>query len=308
MASRASGIIVVALLLAGAPRVSTAALRAHAMARTSLHAFAVNGTALVSDASAQGPSRAAAATSAGAPGSCRVPAGMLKVRTGLAGVEMVVRSEENHISRDGDKKGWGKFRNVSDMAKEMGVTLPRRGVFLDVGANVGYYSLLFAQAGWSVIAVEPMTQNRQALEATLCLNPALKPLVTVVSAAMGTERDAKQGTCTVRSHDATHAGDGVLECGRAAVPCGKTDGDANVLCEDVLMKTMDAVLAELRPPSVDVVRVDVEGSECGVFEGGASLFKKYHPRALKVENASRATSGCVNRLAEKYGYESNAAR
>ena len=62
--------------------------------------------------------------------------------------------------------------------------LPRPSTFLDIGANLGYYTLLFAQYGHDVLAVEPMAYNRNALAASLCLNPTLASRITLVAAAL----------------------------------------------------------------------------------------------------------------------------
>ena len=71
------------------------------------------------------------------------------------------------------------------MASMLPITLPKHGgVFLDVGANLGYYSVLFASRGWRVVAVEPMARNRAALRASLCLNPHLTASVSLHSRAL----------------------------------------------------------------------------------------------------------------------------
>lgn len=43
---------------------------------------------------------------------------------------------------------------------------------LDVGANLGWYTLVASRAGFPAVAFEPMPSNRQLLAASaLCLNP-----------------------------------------------------------------------------------------------------------------------------------------
>uniref|UniRef100_A0A7S2NHD2 tRNA(Phe) (4-demethylwyosine(37)-C(7)) aminocarboxypropyltransferase n=1 Tax=Haptolina brevifila TaxID=156173 RepID=A0A7S2NHD2_9EUKA len=76
----------------------------------------------------------------------------------------------------------------------------REHVFLDVGANVGYFSLLFADRGFRVVAIEPMKRNRMALEQTLCMNPDLRARVHIVDAALGDHKDIVGGlSCVIRS-------------------------------------------------------------------------------------------------------------
>ena len=44
------------------------------------------------------------------------------------------------------------------------------GTFIDIGANLGYFSFLFARRGYRVFAVEPLFANWRGIEATFCLN------------------------------------------------------------------------------------------------------------------------------------------
>lgn len=53
-------------------------------------------------------------------------------------------------------------------------------VLLDVGANVGWFTLQAAAIGYRVLAVEPMPRNQGALRRTLCENPKLAEKVTLI--------------------------------------------------------------------------------------------------------------------------------
>merc|ERR1719436_1287957 len=100
------------------------------------------------------------------------------------------------------------------MAVQASIDLPSNGTFLDIGANLGYYSLLFAHKGYKVIAVEPMTRNRRAIEASLCLNPDLRGRVTVIPAALVAPDEVAGRHCVIRSTNlAANIGNGYLKCG-----------------------------------------------------------------------------------------------
>ena len=60
----------------------------------------------------------------------------------------------------------------------------RTPVFLDIGANVGSYSLSAAAHGHRVLAFEPLTLNAIALRRSLCRNAPLAPLVTLHEKAL----------------------------------------------------------------------------------------------------------------------------
>lgn len=235
----------------------------------------------------------------GAMASC-VPPGMRKVQAGQ--FQMVVL--HNDIVSDAiEQTGFWEIRSPQAFVAPALGSLPQNGTFLDIGANLGYYSFLFARQGFKVLAVEPMTRNRQAIEATLCLNPELRKLITVVPAALVESEDANTTTsCVIRSTNAKiNIGNGQLHCGKhgEVAPCAKSDDN----CENVPVKTLDAVLEGLKPSSVDLVKMDVEHYECHVLRGGQSLFEKYRPQYMQVETTSVETSTCVDDEAKKFKYK-----
>jgi FkbM family methyltransferase len=100
--------------------------------------------------------------------------------------------------------------------------LPRPpATFLDIGANQGFYTLLFAFYGYDVLAIEPMLLNRRSIKASLCANPQLRERVTLLPVALGTPSSASANVrCVVRADD-RNAGNGKLSCS-ANEHCGST--------------------------------------------------------------------------------------
>lgn len=204
-----------------------------------------------------------------------------------------------HVHREGS---W-EISAPQDIADLADVRLPHGGVFLDIGGNVGYYALLFAKYGYTVYSVEPMWQNRAAIEASLCLNPELRARVTVLPVALGVPRSrgGTRETCIVRSFAPSNVGNGVLACG-VGMRCPPARSDPGYACEQVVLTTLDALLQMLDLPAVDVVKADVEGAECDVFSGGPSLFSRYRPKLLQVETLQQHVVECVHGLARQHGY------
>lgn len=59
--------------------------------------------------------------------------------------------------------------------------MPRSSLyFIDIGANVGAYTVAVAAHGFSVIAIEAMHMNAQAIRHTLCTSRKLAKRVTVL--------------------------------------------------------------------------------------------------------------------------------
>jgi FkbM family methyltransferase len=128
-------------------------------------------------------------------------------------------------------------------------------LFIDVGANVGVYSLWAADLGARVIAVEPDPLAASRLRENVGLNPGID--VTVVEAA-ATELDGMT-TLTV-GHDAEN----------------RLGGE-----RQVKSVALDSVAGS--EPVVHGIKIDVEGAERLVLEGARELLETGAVRALQLE-------------------------
>lgn len=128
--------------------------------------------------------------------------------------------------------------------------------FFDVGANIGYFSLLAAQQVGStgrVVAFEPVPRNLEFLRRNLTLNPALN-IITVVPAAVSESR------------------------GETTLHLGWHEGNASLLADargtttdaiSVPTLPLDAYLEEQGIERVDVLKMDIEGAEIFALAGMA---------------------------------------
>lgn len=145
-------------------------------------------------------------------------------------------------------------------------------LFLDVGANLGLYSLLAAgAAGAHVIAYEPMPATSALLKSNVHRN-GLDGLVSVVTEAVGREQGSVELTST--GNDVT-----------SRVATDREDAD-----QRSLMTTLDASVGSRTPT---FLKVDVEGFEGAVLEGAANILAHPTLQFALIE---------VNTNAERYGY------
>jgi FkbM family methyltransferase len=141
------------------------------------------------------------------------------------------------------------------------------GTFVDVGANVGLFSLLAARVagpGGRVIAIEPAPVAAAALRATVSAN-GLEALVQVEEVAAGAERGL--GTLSVMPNCRLST---LLP---AVLPPG---AQASTVVANVV--PLDELLAEIVP---DVVKISVGGWELKVLEGMQGLLSA-HPEIVLV--------------------------
>jgi FkbM family methyltransferase len=172
-------------------------------------------------------------------------------------------------------------------------------VFVDVGANDGYYTLFAARrvgASGMVVAIEPSTRERINLRRNLQRNRLDN--VHVVAAALG----ATAGDADLRLAQGAHSGHNTL--GEFA-----HDDVKAVRLERVTVDTLDKVASGLNLDRIDFVKIDVEGAEASVISGASAVLEKMRPvMLLEINDGSLGASGMgaeslLQVLRGGYGYE-----
>jgi FkbM family methyltransferase len=168
-------------------------------------------------------------------------------------------------------------------------TLKPGMVAVDVGANYGYYTLLFGDAvtaSGKVLAVEPNPRAAALLRETILLN-GMAGHVTAAQVALGPPGSSE---------------------GRLFVPAGEPK-NARVAERDVFgagetmtvpVTTLDTITGDFS--RVDMVKIDAEGAEIGIFAGMRDVIRKHHPSLVLEFNASRYAdpSGFLDGLLAAY--------
>lgn len=145
-------------------------------------------------------------------------------------------------------------------------------VFLDVGANFGTHSLLFASQGVRTISFEPNARCHAYLAAARELNGFDIQLETIAIGAREGEVEL------VFPEDETWLGsiaDDVVGTLR--------HGSATTSSQKVRLRRLDAYADTLRGKRV-LMKIDVEGSEKAVIEGASKLLSQSTPNIIFESN------------------------
>lgn len=175
-------------------------------------------------------------------------------------------------------------------------------VFWDIGANIGYYSFLFAAAGYDVVAVEPELRNAELLKTSLCLNPELRQRIQLVQTAVSNEANRQKQQCKMiattkakRMKQYLHLIP-KLSCDETTTCRGKH------ICQDTPVTTLDELLRQ-RYKAPSVLKLDVEGHENAVLQGASQLLSsKEPPKFIQYENKDVRVEADIRHLLEQHGY------
>jgi len=122
----------------------------------------------------------------------------------------------------------------------------RDGVFIDVGANIGYYSLVLAKkTGCRVIAVEPNPPALERLKFNVKINENIKDQITIVPLGIGSH-----GEFEIHSEG---------NLGAASLHKKIFNEPKNGV--KIKTKPLLEILKELGVKRVDALKIDIEGME-----------------------------------------------
>ena len=160
-------------------------------------------------------------------------------------------------------------------------SLPKEGVFYDVGANVGAYTLIAAARGMEVIAVEPNPLNAGSLHENLVRNN-LRGNCTIMSCVLG----EKSGRLRVSIPDDT-----------SGATAGYAKEDGNV---PFPMYSLDDLVGVHGLPAPTAMKIDVDGAEMLVLSGAKKVLANPLLKHLLVEVDPDQYKLAIS-FVEKYG-------
>ena len=161
-------------------------------------------------------------------------------------------------------------------------TVRENSVVFDVGANVGFYTLLasvLVGTRGSVFAFEPFPENLVFLKEHLRLNNIDN--VTVVEAAVSDK------------------------CGTAFFDEGKSRSTGHISPSGRLQietVAIDELVAKKELPVPDYIKMDIEGAEVSALLGAKTTLAQAHPTIFLATHGSSIHQECC-RLLRSLGYE-----
>lgn len=147
------------------------------------------------------------------------------------------------------------------------------GTIIDLGANVGYFSLFAATAFplCKIVSVEPFPKNLIALKEVVSGN-ALKQCVVLSVAVSDKNGEVTFGTTNAVAHP-TDA---------RIVPSGQVDGENFVSCRSV---SLDQLVADHVSGEITLLKMDIEGAEYGaLYNTSEATFSRIQRIALETED------------------------
>ncbi len=166
-----------------------------------------------------------------------------------------------------------------EMLETLDSHLPKNGIFLDIGANEGFFTLYASKRAREVIAIEPQKRAADCIRNNLKLNGITN--ANIHEFALGKTEELRDFHL---ANDTNTGSSGFVNMVRYNIPVEKIE-----------VKTLDALMERLGWPSIDLAKVDIEGAEYELLLGAAQTLRKglikniaieLHPKQLSMQGYS----------------------
>ena len=198
-----------------------------------------------------------------------------------------LRGQRMLLKLQSEKDYWlGNYE--MDLVRVLGGLAGGRQVAFDVGANIGYMSLVLAQLmgeGGQVIAFEALPANLERLAQNISLN-ALDERVQVQPFAASNQ----SGQAVFK----VHASGGM---GKLASAQGRDENYADEIHVNTI--TLDETVFEQGLPAPELVKLDIEGGEGQAIKGMRRILQEKRPTLLIELHGQEAAQAVLSQLGKQ---------
>ena len=219
------------------------------------------------------------------------PSGIAKVEIAAGGLEGLVMQ----LDLQSEKDYWlGTYEN--DLQRALSEHIKPGMVIYDLGANIGYISLLTARLAGEkgqVFSFEALPSNQERLRENIGLNTGLAPIVVIPKAVA-----EHSGKATFLVH---HSGG----MGKMQGSAGRDEAyQQEIEVESVLLDDFVFVEGNQAP---ELIKIDIEGGEDMAIRGMEGVLKKYRP-TLFLELHGQEVAAKVWKILSRHAYSMHSLR
>ena len=134
---------------------------------------------------------------------------------------------------------------------------------LDIGANIGWYSIFLGNNGFNIISFEPSPTNYYILLKNYCLNQNIDMII------INKGLDIEEKNTTIY-HPLKNSGDAIVFHNNFE------SNKSNFFSEEIKLTKLNNYIEFLKDKYLALIKLDIEGSEGKAIRGGIDLIIKYH--------------------------------
>jgi FkbM family methyltransferase len=201
---------------------------------------------------------------------------LVKTQTDPSFNIFVLNDDNDYVSKEvRGNKNWSP-ELTSLIAKRMKTKCKQGGVFLDVGSNLGWFSLFASAMGCQVHAFEMQPMVRDLFRLSYTINPQKNGKINIVHAAIGKESGKEV-------HVKYFLGTSDLGSAGLSDQLSKEFKDKTVIAEKMITTSLDDYIDKNGIGKIGYVKMDVEGYEWEALEGFTRTLKRKDIHDIVIE-------------------------
>ena len=168
-------------------------------------------------------------------------------------------------------------------------------VFIDIGGNIGTYTIMLGNKGLRTITFEPSKENFRALTINVLLNK-LESNATLFNVGLSDKDESG-----VLVWDPVNTGASHLE----GIDTDEPETDKRGLKVAIELTTFDKMIPKMHLSQDDkiLMKIDVEGMEINVIEGAVEFFKQFPNILVVIESVHSGEENLKKALSKAAEFE-----
>ena len=148
---------------------------------------------------------------------------------------------------------------------------------LDIGGNIGWYPSLLGRYGYTILSFEAFEKNNYVANKNYCF---LNKESNVILIPQGLSSEVK---ICYYYNQRVNAGNGMVLCDKKTQINRTGPGKMFIKESQINITTLNTFMPYLSNKHIALIKIDVEGHEFEVLEGGKDLITKYHVPFICLE-------------------------
>ena len=227
---------------------------------------------------------------------------LVKVNFSSIIYDMFLYKNKDSVSSSISKFGYWEFKETNSFISALSYYSRKKNItqknifFIDIGANIGWFSLILGKLGYNILSFEPSKSNYYILLKNFCLNKEID--MTIIN----------KGLDTLSKNESIYHP--LSNIGNAHIfPRKKKLNLKNYEKEEIILTNLKNYISYLKYKNLALIKLDIEGSEAKAIEGGIDLIVKFHIPFIFIEwtpidlREKGTDPRCFLELFEKNGYK-----
>ena len=185
----------------------------------------------------------------------------------LGNFQMYIYKNRDSISKNIRYKKQWEAKETNNLLNALNYYSNKTGIkkediyILDIGANIGWYSIALGRFGYKIFAFEPYEMNNYILKKNYCLNKGIS--LTIINKGLDTEEKICYRYTFVGSE-----GNGMVICDKNVTFPYFIDKKRGI---EIKLTKLSNYIKFLSDKNLALIKMDVEGCEGKVIESGIEL-------------------------------------